>query len=77
MASAQRSTWKQDSFSRATFSRPRVTGQPWRPLSKEGFLFFDHRVVEFAARLPPHLKIKVLNEKYLLKRAAGDLVPPQ
>jgi len=40
------------------------------------FSFWDHRVVEFAARLPPHLKMKVLNEKYLLKRAAGDLVPP-
>jgi asparagine synthase (glutamine-hydrolysing) len=39
------------------------------------FPFLDHRVVEFAARVPPHLKMKVLNEKYLLKQAAGDLVP--
>lgn len=38
--------------------------------------FLDHRVVEFAARIPPHLKMKVLNEKYLLKRCAAGLVPP-
>lgn len=45
--------------------------------SVEGrFPFLDHRVIEFAARLPPHLKMKVLDEKYLLKRAVGDLVPP-
>ena len=37
--------------------------------------FLDHRVVEFAAKLPPTLKMKVLNEKQLLKRAAGGLVP--
>jgi asparagine synthase (glutamine-hydrolysing) len=45
--------------------------------SVEGrFPFLDHRVVEFAARIPPHLKMKVLNEKYLLKRCADGLVPP-
>jgi asparagine synthase (glutamine-hydrolysing) len=44
--------------------------------SVEGrFPFLDHRVVEFAAKLPPQLKMKVLEEKYLLKRAAGDLIP--
>lgn len=37
--------------------------------------FLDHRVVEFCASLPPRLKMKVLNEKYILKRALGDLVP--
>jgi asparagine synthase (glutamine-hydrolysing) len=37
--------------------------------------FLDYRVVEFCASLPPQLKMKVLNEKYLLKRALGDLVP--
>lgn len=37
--------------------------------------FLDHRVIEFANRLPPSLKIRGLAEKYLLKRAAGDLVP--
>ena len=44
--------------------------------SVEGrYPFLDHRVVEFAAKLHPNLKLKVLNEKYLLKRAAGDLLP--
>ena len=44
--------------------------------SVEGrFPFLDYRVVEFAARIPPRLKMKVLNEKYILKRAVGDLVP--
>jgi asparagine synthase (glutamine-hydrolysing) len=38
--------------------------------------FLDHRVVEFAAKLPPALKMKVLNQKYLLKRASKGLVPP-
>lgn len=39
------------------------------------FPFLDHRVVEFAAKLPPRLKMKVLNEKYLLKRAARGKIP--
>jgi asparagine synthase (glutamine-hydrolysing) len=44
--------------------------------SVEGrFPFLDHRVVEFAAKIPPALKMKVLNEKYILKQAVGDLVP--
>lgn len=38
--------------------------------------FLDHRVVQLAASTPSHLKMKVLNEKYILKRAAGHLVPP-
>jgi asparagine synthase (glutamine-hydrolysing) len=37
--------------------------------------FLDYRVVEFAAKLHPTLKMHVLNEKYLLKRAAKDIVP--
>jgi asparagine synthase (glutamine-hydrolysing) len=45
--------------------------------SVEGrFPFLDYRVVEFAATIPPRLKMKVLNEKYILKRAAGQLIPP-
>ena len=44
--------------------------------SVEGrFPFLDYRVVEFAARIPPRLKMKGLDEKHILKRAAGDLVP--
>ena len=37
--------------------------------------FLDPRVVEFAAMLPPRLKMKVLNAKYLLKKAAAGLIP--
>jgi asparagine synthase (glutamine-hydrolysing) len=40
------------------------------------FPFLDHRVVEFASKLPTSLKMKVLNEKYLLKRCAKGLIPP-
>jgi asparagine synthase (glutamine-hydrolysing) len=39
------------------------------------FPFLDVRVMEFAASLPPHLKMKVLNEKYLLKLATGGIIP--
>ncbi len=46
--------------------------------SVEGrFPFLDYRLAEFAARIPPRLKMKGINEKYLLKRALGDLVPRQ
>lgn len=45
--------------------------------SVEGrFPFLDYRVVEFASKVPPSLKMKVLNEKYLLKRCADRLLPP-
>jgi asparagine synthase (glutamine-hydrolysing) len=37
--------------------------------------FLDHRVVDFASKLPPNLKMKVLDEKYLLKRASAGLIP--
>lgn len=40
------------------------------------FPFLDHRVVEFACAIPPRLKMKVLEEKYILKRCAQDLIPP-
>ena len=44
--------------------------------SVEGrFPFLDYRLVDFTTRIPPRLKMKVLNEKYILKRAAGHLVP--
>lgn len=44
--------------------------------SVEGrYPFLDHRVVEFANALPPRLKMKALKEKYILKRAAGGIVP--
>ena len=36
----------------------------------------DHRLVELAATMPARLKFEGGQLKYLLKRAAGDLVPP-
>jgi|HubBroStandDraft_1064217.scaffolds.fasta_scaffold00114_31 asparagine synthase (glutamine-hydrolysing) len=39
------------------------------------FPFLDYRVVEFASKLPVSLKMKVLDEKYLLRRCARNLVP--
>lgn len=44
--------------------------------SVEGrFPFLDHRVVEYAARIPTKYKMKVLNEKNILKQAMSDLLP--
>lgn len=37
--------------------------------------FLDHRLINFAARLPAHWKIHGLNEKYLLKKAFRDQLP--
>jgi len=46
--------------------------------SVEGrFPFLDHRVVEFCSRLSPHLKVRGLQEKYILKKSAQGLLPPQ
>ena len=35
----------------------------------------DHRLLEFVAQLPEHLKIKNGNKKYLLKQVVHDYVP--
>jgi asparagine synthase (glutamine-hydrolysing) len=44
--------------------------------SVEGrFPFLDVRLVEFCNALPPHLKLRGLHEKYLLKQAVRDLLP--
>jgi len=37
--------------------------------------FLDHHVIEFAASLPEHLKLRGLTTKYLLKRVLRKLVP--
>lgn len=45
--------------------------------SVEGrYPFLDHRVVEFACTIPPRLRMKVLSEKNILKKAMQDLLPP-
>jgi asparagine synthase (glutamine-hydrolysing) len=76
-----------DPFSRAQYIEARYL-LPGYLLSSQGdrmamahavegrYPFLDHRVVEIASRIPPALKMRVLNEKYILKRAAGDLIPP-
>ena len=44
--------------------------------SVEGrFPFLDHRLIEFANRLPPRLKLHGLTEKYLLKKSMTGLLP--
>lgn len=44
--------------------------------SVEGrFPFLDHRVIEFASRLPPQWKLHGLTEKYLLKKSMKGLLP--
>jgi asparagine synthase (glutamine-hydrolysing) len=37
----------------------------------------DHKLVEFAASLPPHLKVKGLTRKYLLKKVSQAWLPPE
>ncbi len=44
--------------------------------SVEGrFPFLDHEVVDLANSLPDNYKLRVLDEKHILKRAAAELVP--
>jgi asparagine synthase (glutamine-hydrolysing) len=44
--------------------------------SVEGrFPYLDHRVIEFANTIPPHYKMHVLNEKYILKQCFQHLLP--
>jgi len=39
------------------------------------FPFLDHRLIEFSSKIHPNNKMKVLNEKYLLKQAMKKYVP--
>ena len=75
-------------FNRAQFLEAR-TLMPGYLLSSQGdrmlmahsvegrYPFLDHRVIEFANMLPPHLKMRVLNEKYLLKKVARGRLPEE
>jgi asparagine synthase (glutamine-hydrolysing) len=46
--------------------------------SVEGrYPFLDHRVVEFCNRLPPHLKLNGLTEKFLLKQLGREWLPAE
>lgn len=75
-----------DDFSRSQYLEARGL-MPGYILSSQGdrmtmansiegrFPFLDHRVVEFAAKLPPRLKMAGLDEKHILKNATRHLVP--
>ena len=75
-----------DDFSRSQYLKARGL-MPGYILSSQGdrmtmansiegrFPFLDHRVVEFAAKLPPRLKMAGLDEKHILKNATKHLVP--
>ncbi len=39
--------------------------------------FLDHRVIEFAATLPPHIRMNGMTEKYILKKAAHGHIPAE
>ncbi len=39
--------------------------------------FLDHPLVEFAAALPLHLKLRGVTTKYILRRAMRDALPPE
>lgn len=44
--------------------------------SVEGrYPFLDKEFVEFVQKVPPHLKLRNLNEKYILKRMSRDILP--
>ena len=38
--------------------------------------FLDHHLLEFAATVPPGLKLRGMERKHILKRAVQDLLPP-
>lgn len=39
--------------------------------------FLDHKLVEFAATIPPELKVRGITTKYILKKAAERLLPKE
>jgi asparagine synthase (glutamine-hydrolysing) len=41
------------------------------------FPFLDYRVVEFASRVPARYRMLGLKEKFILRKAASDLIPPE
>lgn len=75
-----------DGFSRSQFLEAKYL-LPGYILSSQGdrmamahgvegrYPFLDYRVMEFGAKLPSALKMKGLNEKYLLKKSMAGLIP--
>jgi asparagine synthase (glutamine-hydrolysing) len=41
------------------------------------FPFLDHRVIEFAFKIPPSYRLNGLKEKFILKKVAKDFLPPE
>ena len=39
--------------------------------------FLDYRVVEFACRVPPRFRLSGLRDKFILRKAAHNLIPPE
>ena len=81
-----KSFMQQDSFSKAQFLEMDIFLSNYL-LSSQGdrvgmgnsielrLPFLDRRVIEFAAKLPAHWKIKGLNEKYILKQSFKGMIP--
>ena len=46
--------------------------------SVEGrFPFLDHRVIEFTARIPPRFRLNGMTEKFIIKKAANNVIPQE
>jgi len=72
-------TWSQEIEIKTLLPSYLLSSQGDRMLmgnSVEGrFPFLDHRVVEFAMRIPPGIRMKGLTEKYVLRRSMEGLLP--
>ncbi len=58
------------------FSRARATAWRWRMGSRAVSRSSTTALVEFAAKLPPDMKLRGLVEKHILREATKDLLPP-
>ena len=72
-------TWSQEIEIKTLLPSYLLSSQGDRMLmgnSVEGrFPFLDHRVVEFAMRIPPGIRMKGLTEKYVLRKSMEDFLP--
>jgi asparagine synthase (glutamine-hydrolysing) len=72
-------TWSQEIEIKTLLPSYLLSSQGDRMLmgnSVEGrFPFLDHRVVEFAMRIPPGIRMKGLTEKYILRKSMEGLLP--
>jgi asparagine synthase (glutamine-hydrolysing) len=54
---------------------PKVTQMSELAGIRTRFPFLDRAVAEFSGRIPPHLKVKGFNKRYLFKKAFRNLLP--